>query len=164
MFKLVISTSDIDEVVTVARKIWTEHYTRIIGIEQVEYMLDKFNSKQVITKQIAHDNYQYYLIKNDSVTVGYIGLQLQANELFLSKIYLLSTERGLGLGKRSMAFIKRLAVENKLSKITLTVNKNNLDTIAAYYKLGFVKMGEVCADIGEGFVMDDLLMELQLSE
>lgn len=162
MFHLATTGEDIDEVVTVARKIWTEHYTSIIGIEQVEYMLEKFNSKQVIANQIIDDNYQYYLVKIKGKNVGYIGVQLKTNELFLSKIYIQSTERGLGLGKLSMAFIKSLAEEHKLSKITLTVNKNNNDTIAAYYKFGFIKTGEVCADIGEGYVMDDLQMELQL--
>ncbi|WNC71673.1 GNAT family N-acetyltransferase [Thalassotalea psychrophila] len=164
MFHLVTTDKDLDEVVTVARIIWTEHYTSIIGIEQVEYMLEKFNSKQVIAEQIADDNYQYYLVKNKGEIVGYIGVQLKASELFLSKIYIQSAERGLGLGKLSMAFIKKVAEENNLSKITLTVNKNNRDTIAAYYKFGFTNTGEVCADIGEGYVMDDLQMELQLSE
>jgi len=68
----------------------------------------------------------------------------------------------LGIGKKSMLFIKELAQENNLSKISLTVNKENKNTIAAYYKLGFVKTGEICADIGRGFVMDDLKMELTL--
>ncbi|WOH37126.1 GNAT family N-acetyltransferase [Thalassotalea fonticola] len=163
MFQLVATSEDIDEVVTVARIIWTEHYKPIIGAEQVEYMLDNFHSKQVIAEQIANEGYQYYLLKNDCSTVGYIGLQLKEKELFLSKIYVLSTQRGLGLGKLSMAFIKRIAEQNKLAKITLTVNKNNSNTIAAYYKFGFIKTGEVCADIGSGYVMDDLQMELTLS-
>lgn len=164
MFQLVTSSKDIDEIVSLAKIIWTEHYTPIIGIEQVEYMLDKFHAKNVINEQITNDNYRYYLIKNQNNNVGYIGVQLKDKELFLSKIYIQSTERGLGLGKLSMAFIKGVAEENNLSKITLTVNKNNSNTIAAYYKFGFVKTGLVCADIGEGYVMDDLQMELQLSE
>ena len=42
----------VDVVVEIAAEIWTEHFTPIIGSEQVEYMLNKFQSSQAITRQI----------------------------------------------------------------------------------------------------------------
>lgn len=163
MFKIVSTDSEINTLVKIARSIWIEHYTPIIGIEQVEYMLSNYHSKEIIFNQILNENYQYYLIKNEGQYVGYIGVQIKSEELFLSKIYVLSSERGFGIGKKSMDFIKELTQENKLEKISLTVNKYNSDSIAAYYKLGFIKIGEVCTDIGEGYKMDDLVMELAIT-
>ncbi|KGJ99213.1 GNAT family N-acetyltransferase [Thalassotalea sp. ND16A] len=160
MFDIVSCRQDIDQVVDIARIIWTEHYTPIIGIEQVEYMLSNFQSAETITEQISTGSYQYYLIKNSSEVVGYIGLQLKAEEVFLSKIYVLTSQRGTGIGKLSMQFIKALATKYNLPKISLTVNKYNSDSIAAYYKFGFIKTAEVCTDIGQGYVMDDIVMVL----
>jgi len=162
MFYPVFTDEDISLVVDIAQEIWTEHFTPIIGIEQVEYMLNNYHSKDIIEKQISQQNYLYFIIKHCDNNVGYIGVQIKEDGLFLSKIYLQSTVRGLGLGKKSMLFIKGLAQSNNLSKVSLTVNKNNKDTIAAYYKFGFEKTGEICTDIGKGYVMDDLQMELTI--
>ena len=56
-------------------------------------------------------------------------------------------------------FLQELAREKGLSKITLTVNKNNTDAIRAYEQFGFTNLGVFVQDIGNGFVMDDYKME-----
>ncbi len=162
MFHNVSTSKEIDEVVKIAREIWREHYPPIIGIEQVEYMLEKFHSKDAITVELKQHNYAYYLIKNNNGVIGYIGIQLRGDDLFLSKIYIRSSERGNGIGKASMNFIKDLAVENNINRVSLTVNKNNSGSIAAYYRLGFIKTGDICVDIGGGYKMDDIKMELEI--
>ena len=162
MFHKVSTSSEIVEVVNIASEIWREHYPPIIGIEQVEYMLELYHSKDAITLELSQDNYAYYLIKKNNKVIGYIGIQLKQDNLFLSKIYILSSERGTGVGKASMRFIKDLAQKNNINRISLTVNKNNTDSIAAYYRLGFIKTGDVCVDIGGGYEMDDFRMELNL--
>lgn len=162
MLHIVSTSNEINEVVKIARDIWTEYYPPIIGIDQVEYMLENYHSKDAITIEITRDNYAYYLIKDKNRIIGYIGIQLKGDYLFLSKIYILSSERGNGVGKASMNFIKDLAQKNKMNKISLTVNKNNTESIAAYYRLGFIKTGDICVDIGGGYEMDDIQMELNL--
>ena len=89
------------------------------------------------------------------------ALQIRDEELFLSKIYVASAARGQGVGKLAMDYIKSLARERNLAKVTLTVNKNNTNSIAAYQKFGFNKISDICVDIGGGYVMDDYLMELE---
>ena len=42
-----------------------------------------------------------------------------------------------------------------VSELWLTVNKDNLDSIAFYERLGFVLDRPLHTDIGHGFVMDD---------
>ena len=160
MFHIVSTSNEINEVVKIARDIWREYYPPIIGIDQVEYMLENYHSKDAITIEITRDNYAYYLIKVKNRIIGYIGIQLKGDDLFLSKIYIRSSERGNGIGKASMNFIKDLALENNMNRISLTVNKNNSGSIAAYYRLGFIKTGDICVDIGGGYEMDDIQMEL----
>jgi len=167
MFHIVESNEGIQTVVSLAQVIWNEHYTPIIGSEQVDYMLASFHSKQAIHEQIHLEGYQYYLIYADvntvSEAVGYIGFKIETNTLFLSKLYVLSSQRGSGIGKQAMEFIKKLASEHEAQSIQLTVNKDNSDSIAAYYKFGFNKIEEICVDIGEGYVMDDFRMEMLLN-
>ena len=124
-------------------------------------MLNNFHSADSITDEISDENNHYYLIENNDVEVGYIGVKLEKESLFLSKLYVLSTERGMGAGSQSIAFIRELSLANKLNKITLTVNKYNTNSIAAYKKIGFETIGEICTDIGQGYVMDDYQMEFK---
>lgn len=152
----VTSDEQIEQVVSLAREIWTEHYTSIIGIEQVNYMLDKFQSNSVIKQQID-EGLHYFLLGND-IPIGYLALKVESPDLFVSKIYLLASFRNQGYGKLLMQFTENFGQENNCTQLKLTVNKYNLTTIQAYKKLGFTQKREVVFDIGNGYIMDDYEM------
>ena len=159
MIVKVTRETEIAIVEELAGRIWTEHYTPIIGKDQVEYMLDKFQSKGAISTHIESEGYLYFLMEEEGKYIGYIGVQPKGRELFLSKIYIEAPERGKGFGRRAIQFLENLARKLSLDKISLTVNKNNIKTIKAYEKMGFKNLGPVVHDIGNGFIMDDFKME-----
>jgi ribosomal protein S18 acetylase RimI-like enzyme len=158
MFIKVAAKQHVEIVAELAKEIWTEHYTPIIGKDQVEYMLARFQSTQAIAEQIA-DGFLYFLIREGDLFIGYLSVLPKEGELFLSKIYVLSSYRGKGHGRKAVRFIEELAKERGLKKIVLTVNKNNRSSIKAYEAFGFTIVGAVVQDIGNGFVMDDYRME-----
>lgn len=164
MIKRVKSPTTIQIVADLASIIWNEHYVPIIGQEQVDYMVNSFQSSEAIEKQINNEGYEYYLIHYFSEPSGYIGIKLSGNELFLSKFYVVKEKRGVGLGKEGLKFIVNRAIELGANAITLTVNKNNINSIRTYDKMGFINTGSVVADIGAGFVMDDFKMRLEINE
>lgn len=151
-----------DEIETLARHIWTAHYTPIIGPEQVAYMLEKFQSKQAMLAQIG-EGYQYYTLRYEEELAGYLSIQPRGEVLFLSKIYLHAHFRGKGLGRKGLDFVEETARKWGKKSIKLTVNKHNTESIAAYEKCGFRKVESVVMDIGGGFVMDDFVMEKNLN-
>ena len=163
MFIKVAAKQHIEAVETLAREIWTEHYIPIIGREQVDYMLSRFQSAQAIEEQIAN-GCLYFLIREAEEFIGYISIQPKEQELFLSKIYVRSSRRGKGYGRKAVRFAEELAKEKGLGKIVLTVNKNNILAIKAYEAIGFKKVEALVQDIGKGFVMDDYKMEKKRSE
>lgn len=150
----------IRKICELAEEIWREHYTPIIGKAQVDYMLEKFQSERQVAAQIQ-DGYLYYLVKDGQNDVGYFCVQLQKPEgiLFLSKFYIKAKERGKGYGKKAQNFIEELARQRSLSKIMLTVNKHNKDSIQIYQNMGYKIAKAIVTDIGGGFVMDDYRME-----
>ena len=125
-------------------------------------MIDKFQSPKAIENQIKNENYEYFIIYHQLIPSGYISIKLKENELFLSKFYVIKEKRGTGLGREGMTFVALKARELRSEKIALTVNKNNINSIKAYEKLGFTNDGPVIADIGNGYVMDDFKMSKQL--
>ncbi|MBN1392640.1 MAG: GNAT family N-acetyltransferase [Sedimentisphaerales bacterium] len=143
-----------------AHSIWREYFPSIIGTSQVEYMLEKFQSKRAISNQIEKDGFLYYLLEdNGGNRIGYFAVVPQKRELFLSKLYITAENRRKGFAKSALEFIETFARDNGLYKITLTVNKNNTDSINAYKKLSFIITGAGVTDIGGSFAMDDFKME-----
>ena len=96
--------------------------------------------------------------------VGYTGGHVEAdtNRFFISKIYLLKEHRGEGLCSATIRFYERLARERGLDALYLTVNKHNEMAIRAYKAKGFEVIDAVETDIGDGYVMDDYIMEKKL--
>ena len=144
-----------------ARIIWSEHYTPIIGSKQVSYMLDKFQSERAITEQIQQGT-EYYLLLQPEKPLGYFCISKKEDSIFLSKLYVLSESRGQGLGKMALTFIKNRKVDLGYHKISLTVNKYNHNSIKAYKKMGFKMIKSLVQDIGNNYIMDDYYLEKDL--
>ena len=99
----------IQEISNLASVIWHEHFTPIIGIQQVEYMLEKFQSFHALKEQME-TGYEYFQIFDNTEFCGYCGIHQEETTLFLSKLYLKKRrETDTSLQKRS-------SIKNSLSK------------------------------------------------
>ncbi len=154
--------TDIKPLAELADEIWHEYWPAKISAEQTDYMVNKFQSETAIKSQIENENYVYFFIITEDKIAGYMGLSKEQDYLFLSKIYIKKDFRGQGIGGKAFGFIKEFAQNLRYEKIILTVNKYNYDTISAYKKWGFETVDSVVTDIGNGFVMDDYIMEYRI--
>ena len=158
-----IELEEVPKLAKLTFEIWHEYWTCILSDEQIDYMVDKFQSERAILNQIKNENYTYFYIMYNSKKAGYIGLSQKETYLFLSKLYIKKEYRHKGLGTRAFNFIKEYAIKNNFNKIQLTVNKYNKNTINAYDKWGFNIIDSVVTDIGNSFVMDDYIMEYKIT-
>ena len=161
----VSSNQQIDVLAALAKDIWNQHFPSIIGQEQVDYMLAKFQSREAIQSQIAC-GYEYYLAMTDDSPAGYMCLvpNEPPGKMMLSKIYVKDSSRDAGLGTSLLEYATKHALETKAESLWLTVNRDNSRTIEWYKKRGFTVIDEVKKDIGGGFYMDDYIMEYKLVE
>ena len=157
-----VEVEDIEEFAKLAYEIWHEYWVELLSPEQINYMVEKFQSKNAVINQIKNENYIYFYIKSDDEKVGYIGMSHKEDYLFLSKLYIKKEFRHKGIGTKAFEFIKDYGKSSNYDKIVLTVNKQNLNTIKAYDKWGFKTIDAVVTDIGQGFVMDDYIMQYDL--
>lgn len=153
---------EIQKLVKLASEIWNEYWTVILSQAQIDYMVDKFQSYDAIKNQIENDKYIYNIFQDSDNVIGYFGVSLKDDYLFLSKLYIKKDFRGLGCGKLAFNKIKQIAQQYNKKIIRLTVNKHNINTIKAYEKWGFNTVDDVVSDIGNGFVMDDYIMQYEL--
>jgi len=161
-FPPVKTSADMKVVESLAYPIWREHYLPIIGAAQVEYMLKKFQTTQAIESQIQQGALYFMIRSHEGEIVGFFAVIKKPGEFFLSKLYLLKTHRGLGYARQALDFIRGLAQERGLTRITLTVHKQN-PSVRIYQALGFRILGPVITEIGDGYVMDDYRMSLDFS-
>ena len=151
-------------VVSLAQIIWNEWFPSIISQEQVNYMVEKFQSMPAIDEAITEKGYEYFLMILGDTPIGYMGVAPDDGALLLSKLYLMKPFRGQ---RRSNLFFDKaeeVAKEKGFTKVRLFVNRHNYNSVRVYLRKGFRIVDEVKTDIGEGFICDDFLMEKDLSE
>ena len=158
----VLTKEQISKVAALAEVIWHQHFTPIIGREQVIYMVEKFQSEAALEQQIAN-GYEYYQLFDGDEFCGYCGIHPENGKLFLSKLYIKKEARGRHIASHAMNFLKDICRERGISAIWLTCNKHNNNTQAIYDHLGFKIIDTQVADIGNGFVMDDYILELTVA-
>ena len=155
--------TQVREIADLAKVIWNEYFTPIIGKDQVDYMVEKFQSYPALKEQIS-EGYEYYQIFSGGEFCGYTGIHPgEDNRLFLSKLYLKKESRGHHLATGAFSFLKEICRERGYSAIWLTCNKHNDNSLGVYRHFGFELIDTQEADIGGGFIMDDYIMEYKIS-
>jgi GNAT superfamily N-acetyltransferase len=151
------SINDIPVIAALAKLIWNQHYPEVIGQEQVNYMLEMMYSADALKEQIEQKKHRFFLIENDGKEVGFVSVnEVEKGEWFLNKFYIDQTLSAKGIGTSTFHKILKLISPKK---ITLTVNRGNYKTVNFYFKLGFKIEKTAVFDIGNGYVMDDFVME-----
>lgn len=154
-----VDIADAEELSALATSIVREHYDPILGSQQNDYMLEKFQSPSSIKDQITHGISYYFVCDDRENNIGFMAFYPRNSELYLSKFYLLSSHRGRGISKQMLSFIISEAKKINASSITLNVNKNNTLAINVYEKLNFHRIRAEKIDIGSGYFMDDYVYE-----
>lgn len=159
-----LTESDIDLLIPLAYRIWHAHYPGIITPEQIDYMLERGYTRQVIREEIDNQGVIWLAIKSGDAMIGFASLGPYApGAMKLHKLYLLPDYHGAGIGARALAEVEQIARDSAAAALILNVNRHNPKAIHAYERAGWHVAEEVVADIGSGFVMDDLVMTKQLA-
>lgn len=160
---------ELTELAEFANDVWHEFFPGIITVEQIDYMVEKFQSYNAMKEQLAHEGYSYYGVRIDGALVGYFGIckkqctKLDSGEsLFLSKLYLKKCMRGKGIASLMFKEVKRIARREGCELIWLTVNKRNDHAVSVYKHIGMRVIREEQTDIGNGFVMDDYVFGIMI--
>ena len=153
----VLSNESLKKLSSLAFKIWTDHYSPLLGKTQASYMTSKFQSEEVIKKQIKANN-EYYIIKYSGKEIGYLAYKINDGNLFIDKIYLLKEFQGQSIGTFCINFIETIADERGCTSISLKVEQKNTNSIATFKKWGFNITDSLTRDIGNGFTLSGHIM------
>ncbi len=153
--------SDIPTIQEIAEATWRPTYGHILSEEQTLYMLDMMYGTAVLQKQID-SSIDFFLAEDEGNVLGYFSIEeIEPGKMKLHKIYLRPGFKSRGAGTQIIERIKEIAQERGINQIELNVNKHN-SAVSFYEKMGFIRVQEMVLDIGNGYVMDDYVMQLNL--
>ncbi|MGD1320476.1 GNAT family N-acetyltransferase [Chryseobacterium sp. 2R14A] len=159
------SEENIPLIQNLAKRSWENAYAEILSKEQMNYMLETMYSENEISEHLKKPHYHYYLVfdENSNEYDGFLGFEnhYKENTTKLHRIYLVPESKGKGLGKKTLDFLNEKVKENGDNRIILNVNKYN-SAQKFYESQGYKIYDEGVFDIGNGYVMDDYLMEKML--
>lgn len=160
--KPVKTPEEVQETACLASEIWHEWFPAILSAEQIDYMVERFQSEEAISEQLEKGYRYFQLWNSDGGLMGYTCILPEEDRLFLSKLYVHKNYRKQGLARLTLDFLEGISKEMGLDTVYLTVNRHNAGAVACYQALGFQTVREQVSDIGGGFVMDDYVMEKRL--
>lgn len=146
-----------------AQKIWPNTYREILSVEQLRYMLDKFYSLESLKLQL-HSNHVFLLIQEKNTFLGFLDYELdyeKSGKTKIHKIYVLPETQGQGIGKLFVIYVEEIAKKANQKGILLNVNRFN-KAVGFYENLGFNKTQTLDIHIGNGYLMEDYVMEKEL--
>ncbi len=149
----------------IAHKTWPDTFAGILSPSQIDYMLNKMYNLKTLESQLSEKGQVFLLAEEEGVFLGFAAYELNYSEgekTKLHKIYVLPSAQGKGLGKKLINEIADQAKSTSQKSLLLNVNKFNQPAIDFYGYLGFKEAFREVIDIGNGFIMDDVVMELKL--
>lgn len=143
-----------------AYRIWPDTYGATHSKQELDYMLNKFYAIGSLEQQLD-DNHIFVLVEENDVYVGFVAYEINSENSGLTKIhklYVLPETQGKGIGKKLLDYVQKESITGKDRGLFLNVNKFN-KAKEFYHRYGFKIAKDIVIDIGEGFVMDDYVME-----
>jgi|ERR1041385_8143952 ribosomal protein S18 acetylase RimI-like enzyme len=158
------SNADIPLIQQLAHQVWYITYGPLQPKEKVDYLYDLMYSTSSLTQQMEEKHHRFLLAKDVTGYLGYASYELNSNhqrKTKIHKIYVMPNAQGKGVGKELVTMIEGIASSQDNTVISLNVFRQN-PAINFYQKIGFSQTGEEKIDVGNGFVMDDFVMEKNL--
>ena len=162
MIKLITaSQAHLPEIKRIAYETWPATFGAILSEKQIAYMLDWMYSIPSLMSQIEEKGHVFILAQEGNEYLGYVSYELNYNGLpktKIHKIYLLPASQGKGVGALLINQVGEIATQNENKALLLNVNRYN-KAVGFYEKMGFNIVGNENIDIGDGFLMEDFIME-----
>lgn len=157
------TTTDIESIIEIAQNTWFEAYKNILSEEQIEYMLTMMYSQEALKSQMENQNHVFLLVGNDNINgyQGFVSYELNykdSNKAKLHKLYVLPENQGLGIGRILINKVCETAAKSGNQSVLLNMNRYN-KALDFYTRMGFEIKAEENIDIGNGYWMEDYVME-----
>jgi len=158
----IFQSSEVQIIQQIAYQTWPDTFKGILSTEQIEYMLNWMYNLETLKNQMLK-GHVFFGVKHNDKFVGFAGVEAfkESKSLKLHKLYVLPDAQGLGFGLQLFQKVEEHAQSQGLTKITLNVNRFNA-SLHFYTHQGMTIVKEENIDIGNGFWMEDFVLEKEI--
>ena len=155
---------DLWQIRELALHIFPFTYREIVDGPQIDYMMDMFYLPDNLVRQLESGQ-KFLIVYTEGRPAGYASYTLlnETGDFKLNKIYLDHRLQGKGLGKILLNDVIARVKAAGGKALQLNVNRNN-KAVGFYKAMGFTVKKEELLDIGNGYFMDDYVMEYNLED
>jgi GNAT superfamily N-acetyltransferase len=123
-------------------------------------MLNLFYSPAALRRQMLDDRHQFLIVEQGDEPIGFAswGPTAEPGVFKLHKLYVLPGRQGKGLGRSMLQFIYQAVGPAGGRILRLNVNRYN-KARQFYERMGFTVTKEEDVPIGNGYFMNDYVME-----
>jgi GNAT superfamily N-acetyltransferase len=155
------TVADIPLIRAIALRTWPVAYGAILAPTQLAYMLELMYSEASLTEQMVAKGHRFALFFEEDQCLGFAGHEHDhghSGRTRLHKLYALPEAQGTGVGRALLAHVIHAARTAGDRAVELNVNRFN-KARSFYERHGFHVVRDEVIDIGQGYVMDDHVME-----
>ena len=157
-----IAKDELPLVREIVYRTWPDTYGAILSAEQMEYMLETFHNLQYLEKSMEN-GHSFYILQENDVPLGFLAIQPNAEleALKIHKIYVLPESQGKRAGAKLIQKAREEAQKLGLKRLFLNVNRFN-KAVSFYEAMGMTILKEEDVDIGNGYLMEDFVMGMDV--
>ncbi len=154
-----LEKKDLRIVHEIAVKTWPIAYGAILTKEQLEYMLNRFYSFESLSQSMG-EGHLYYVYSENEAPLGFVSLQFfsDGKSMKIHKLYVLPNQQGKGIGEKLFQKAVSIMQAKGFKRLFLNVNRFNA-ALQFYLRMGMQIQKEENIDIGQGYLMEDYVME-----
>jgi len=152
--------ADAELIRDLAELIWPPTFKDILTGTQLRYMLDWMYSPETLRNQMG-SGHEFFLLE-EHVPIGFMGIEANHPDkgfMKIHKLYVLPECHGKGYGRKLVELAILRCSQEKIHTLTLNVNRFN-NAVVFYQRMGFLIERTEDIDIGEGYLMEDYVMNL----
>ncbi|MGV3637530.1 MAG: GNAT family N-acetyltransferase [Flavobacteriales bacterium] len=159
------TVADVPLIRAIAGTTWPIAYGDILSPAQLRYMLERMYSAAALREQMLVKGHRFILAVRQEETLGFAAFEPHHGGRAvtrLHKLYVLPAAQGSGAGRLLLNGVLERALADGDRAVELNVNRFN--TARRFYEhCGFRVVRDEVIDIGQGYVMDDHVMRLDLA-
>lgn len=161
------SSEELYFVQKIAHQTWPVAFSNILTPDQISFMLNWMYDLKALEQQVNEKGHVFLLAKEEDSFLGFAAYEVHCKDqekTKIHKIYILPGTQGKGIGKKLISHVMDIALRNGDKFLYLNVNRFNEKAISFYKHIGFYEAYREVIDIGNGFIMDDIVMEMELDK
>lgn len=157
--------TDIPQIRKLAYAVWPQTYSDILSGEQTAYMLEMMYSESSLQHQINVQHHRFIIASEHNNPVAFASWSATSEKSIyrLHKIYVLQNQQGKGTGRKLIDHIITLIRPYGAALLELNVNRHN-KAKDFYIRQGFRVIREADIAIGNGYFMNDYIMQRSIGE